>query len=138
MMNQEDLKCISIIKEKLINADVVDIKIGYSTMIIVANESNKYYYTISFGNSEIFIEGKSNWIKSGDIESKLCLANLFKNKITSFDIDDDGNLSIEFDQNLRKVVTKSNDNYEAWEINGPENFKIVCSLGGGIVCWYDE
>lgn len=136
--NQYELNFILKLKERLIGGEVLDVKIGYSTMIIVANERNKYYYNMNFGNSEILIAGKSNWIKSDDIESKLSLGRLFKNKITSFDIDDDGKLSIEFDQNANKIITKSDMNYEAWEINGPDGFQVVCMPGGELAIWEER
>lgn len=105
-------------------------------MIIVCNEGNYYY--IDFRNSEVFIDNKSYKIDNQDIESKVCLARLYKNKITSLEIDDYANLTIEFDQNAKRVVTKSAKEFEAWEMDGPNHFKIVCALGGELVCWYGE
>jgi len=132
-LTQQDLDSILIIKKKLINGLVVDIKIGYSTMLIISNEGNDY--TIGVGNSEVIIEGKSSLIDVYDIDSKLCLGKFFKNQITSFDIDDDGNLAIEFDKSMKKIITKSGINYEAWELNGPEGFKVICMPGGTLAYW---
>lgn len=132
-LTQQDLDSILLIKKKLINGLVMDIKIGYSTMLMVSNEGSDY--TIGIGNSVVSIEGKSSLIDVYDIDSKLCLGKLFKNQITSFDIDDDGNLIIEFDNGMKKIITKSGANYEAWEINGPDGFQVVCMPGGTLAYW---
>jgi hypothetical protein len=135
MIDQDNSECILQIQKRLIGAEVVDIKIGYSTIIEVYNHNKEYYY-ISLGNSEAFIENKSSSIIADEIESKLVLAKFYKEKIESLNIDNDGNLEIEFAQSHNKIITKSNSSYEAWEINGLNGFKIVCAVGGGLVCWY--
>lgn len=128
---KSDLGFILVVKEKITNGIVVDIKIGYSTMVIISNKNN--YYNISIGNSEFQFKDSSNKIDVHDINSKLCLAKLFKNKITSIEIDD-GTLTIEF-EDTKKIITMPGHNYEAWEINGPDNFQAVCMPGGNLSYW---
>lgn len=132
-LTKQDLDSILYLKKKLINGLVVDIKIGYSTMLIVLNEGKNY--TVGIGNSKVLIEGKSNLIDVNDIESKLCLGKFFKSQISFLEIDDDGNLSIEFDKGIKKIITKSDKNYESWEINGPDGFQILCMPGGTLAYW---
>jgi hypothetical protein len=133
MKKQDTSKCISVIKNKLINAIVVDIIIGYSTKLVLYNDNKDYYY-IRIENSEIQIENKSYKIVSSNINTKLILAEFYDEKISNLEIDDNGNLSLGFNLSSKIIMT----NYEAWEIDGPNTFKIVCALGGELVCWYKE
>lgn len=133
---QKDLNYISIVQKKIINGVIEDIKIGYSTMLIVSNEGN--YFNISIGNSSLISENGTELINVYDIDSKLCLGKLFKNKITSLKIDDSGNLSVSFNDDEKKIVTKSASDYEAWEINGPNQFQVVCTPGGEVAFWNEE
>lgn len=132
-LTQQDLDFILNLKGKLIYGEVVDIKIGYSTSLIVSNKDA--YYNISIGNSEIFIESQKSLIKVEDIVSKLTLSKLFKSSISSLVINDDGELTIGFDNNSKKIITKPGLDYEAWEINGPDGFQGVCMPGGKLAYW---
>lgn len=134
-LTTQDLNSILIVKNKLINGLVEDIKIGYSTTLIISNEGN--YYKICIGNSEVRVLNESHRIDVYDINSKLCLAKLFKNNITFLDIDDNGSLTIIFD-NTNKIITKAGLDYEAWELNGPDGFQIVCMPGGTLAFWMNK
>lgn len=133
MFTQQDLELILILKNKLINGVVVDIKIGYSTMLIISN--NNFYYYISIGNSEITIDSKSSSIHVDDIDTKYHLGKVFKCHICSLSVEDDGTLRIEFEENKKKLITKPGMDYEAWEINGPDGFQVVCMPGGNLAFW---
>lgn len=128
----QDLELRIMLKNKLINGEVVDLKIGYSTSLIICNAG--VYYNVSIGNSEIHFEDQIGLINVEDIVSKLFLGKLFKKHISSLDVDENGNLSIEFDKDI-KVLTKFGTNYEAWEINGPDRFQVVCMPGGTLAYW---
>lgn len=132
-LNQSELNCVLKLKNFLIGGEVVDLRIGYSTTLQIINA--KEPFSIGIGNSEVIIDGKSHWLDVYDVHSKVILAHVFKSTITSFDIDKNGNLSIGFDNNSKKIFTKFGLDYEAWEINGPKGFQVVCTPGGQLVFW---
>ncbi|MEU1077227.1 MULTISPECIES: DUF6188 family protein [unclassified Streptomyces] len=46
----------------------------------------------------------------------------------------DGRLLVEFDQGTRLTVAADAD-FEAWNITGPDTFRVVCMPGGELAIW---
>jgi hypothetical protein len=49
-------------------------------------------------------------------------------------VSSEGRLSIVFDDG-REVTVEPSENFEAWELSGPQGVKAVCRAGGGVSTW---
>ena len=122
------------LNNSLKNSSVSDFKIGISNIIYMNKEDA--LWLLSFGEAKIFTKNSSDKkTVSDDINSKIALLDFFKKKVSNLEINDRGDLKIEF-SNFDNIITiSSSDVFEAWEIIGPNNFQVVCTVGGNLAIW---
>ena len=123
------------LKSSLVGSQATDFRIGYSTAILLT--AGKDVWSINLGDSEIVHQGLKKLIHSEDIKSKFALVDIFQLTLSDIEIAADGGLSLVFKNGLQStlIITRASESYEAWEINGPYNFQVVCTPGGKISSW---
>lgn len=117
-------------KKDILGMQVTDIRIGFSTTLELSTEAK--FYRIGLGSSEAEILGEKFSIAPIDIRSKLILADFFKSVVSGFEVAENGDLLIEFDNGMKKIRNPASPDYEAWEINTASNLQIICTPGGEI------
>lgn len=123
------------LKSSLVGSQATDFRIGYSTAILLTAGND--VWSINLGDSEIVHQGLKKLIHSEDIKSKFALVDIFQLTLSDIEIAADGGLSLVFKNGLQStlIITRASESYEAWEINGPYNFQVVCTPGGKISSW---
>lgn len=125
---------VSKLNNSIKNSSVTDFRIGMSNIIYMNKEDA--LWLVSFGEAKILTKNSSNkTIVTDDINSKIPLLNFFKKKVSNLEINDLGDLKIEFSDSDNIIIISSSDEFEAWEIFGPNNFQVVCTPGGKLAIW---
>lgn len=118
--------------EKIINAEISDVTVGYFTRLHASNGTDFFHFDI--GNAQLNFQTEKIKIDTAKAETKTCLTRLINKKIDAFDIDSKGNLSILIDKTI-KIFTPSSDVFEAWEIRDNKELHVVCRPGGELAIW---
>lgn len=134
-MNKHTFETSEMLRPILVGGKVHNLKIGYSTAILVFNHDRNFL--IDINNAYSTCAGENLWIDSGDASTKGVLIKLYDRTVNDFKINEKGQLEIYFDSSAYKVLTKESVGYETWEIWGPDSLHII-GLADGEIAVFDS
>lgn len=132
-MNNYELDFIKDLEKKMVGCAVDDVQLGYSAKLHISN--GKFFVKVDVGYCVANYNGKDIKIDPEDMDSKKNLLSFYKSVISSFSINQRGDLEIQFNGGSQKISNPSADKFEAWELNSLDGIKVVCMPGGKLAIW---